>query len=154
MTENTSPSWRPILAIALSLVLLIGLWLGLGPQYGIYVQKLRGEAQLKEAEYTRRIAVLEAQAKLDSAKLQAQAEVERARGVAQSNQIIGNSLKENETYLQWLWITSVAESQNQSDRTVIYIPTEKGIPLPALEAGRLLQEKTTAELQPPLSFAP
>lgn len=152
MTKNTPPSWRPILAIALSLVLLIGLWLGLGPQYGIYVQKLRGEAQLKEAEYTRRIAVLEAQAKLDSAKLQAQAEVERARGLAQSNQIIGNSLKENEVYLQWLWITSVAESQ--SDRTVIYIPTEKGIPLPALEAGRLLQEKASAELQPPLSFAP
>jgi regulator of protease activity HflC (stomatin/prohibitin superfamily) len=88
---------------------------------------------LAQAEYSRRIAVAEAQAKKDSAKLLAEAEVERAQGVAKANKIIGDSLKGNEAYLRYLWIDGLKESSKQGE--VIYVPTEAGLPI--LEAGRL-----------------
>jgi len=113
---------------------LIALTVGAGlygcPSYGVYQQRLAGEAELARAEYTRRTAVLEAQAKLDSASKLAEAEVARARGVAQANQIIGESLKGNESYLRYLWIDKLDASKGQ----VVYVPTEGGLPL--LEAGK------------------
>ena len=56
----------------------------------------------------------------------------RAKGVAQANQIIGESLKNNESYLRYLWITEVAN--NQKGATVVYVPTEANMPI--LEAGK------------------
>ena len=47
-------------------VIIAGLAFGL-PQYGVWTKTLSGKAQLQEAEYTRQVAVLEAQAKKDSA---------------------------------------------------------------------------------------
>ena len=61
-----------------------------------------GTAELAQAEQNRQIAITEARAKEESAVLLAQAEVERAKGVAQANQIIGDSLKGNEEYLRYL----------------------------------------------------
>lgn len=101
------------------------------PQYNVYSQRLDGEAELAKAEYSRQVAVREAQAKKDSASLLADAEVARAKGVAQANQIIGDSLKGNEAYLKYLWITDVTGNKTP---TVIYVPTEANIPI--LEAGR------------------
>jgi regulator of protease activity HflC (stomatin/prohibitin superfamily) len=92
-----------------------------------------GKAELAQAEQNRQIAVKEAQAKADSALLLAQAEVSRAEGVAKANKIIGDSLKENEDYLRYLWITDVAGAN--VDKTVVYIPTETNMPI--LEASRI-----------------
>lgn len=103
------------------------------PQYQVYQQRKSGEAALAEAQYSRQIAVAEANAKMESAALLAQAEVARAKGVAQANQIIGESLKNNEAYLRYLWITDVAG--NAANKTVVYIPTEANLPI--LEATRL-----------------
>lgn len=91
-----------------------------------------GRAALAEATWSRKIAVEEAKAKLESERLNAQSEVERAKGVAQANEIIGNSLKGNDEYLRYLWISKVEEGQN---RQVIYVPTEAGLPI--LESTRL-----------------
>lgn len=113
----------------------VGLW-GC-PQYRVWQQGLEGQAELKRAEWNRQVAVTEAQAKHEAAKALAQAEVERAKGVAQANQIIGESLKNNESYLRWLWIEGLKDAG--SHEKVIYIPTEAGLPL--LEAGRALQEQ-------------
>ena len=85
---------------------------------------------MSKAESTRRITVLEAQAKLDSAKLLGQAEIERAKGVAQANKIIGDSLKDNESYLHYLWINNMTNTGKET----VYIPTEANLPI--LEAGR------------------
>lgn len=115
----------------LSLLVIAAVMVGC-PQYGVYSRRLAGEAELAQANYNRRIAVNEAQARMDAAKLLAQAEVERAKGVAQANQIIAESLKNNEVYLHYLWITDVAA--NQKGNTVIYVPTEAQIPI--MEAGR------------------
>lgn len=122
----------PSLSVIGALVLLLLLAGGLYgcPQYYVYSQRLTGEAELARAEYNRQVAVREAQAKKDSASLLADAEVERARGVAAANKIIGDSLKDNEAYLKYLWITDVAGTR---DPSVIYVPTEAGLPI--LEAG-------------------
>jgi len=79
------------------------------PQYGVWEKELSGKAQLKEAEWSRQIVIEEANAKMESAKLLAQAEVERAKGVAEANEIIGESLKGNEAYLRYLWIMGLQD---------------------------------------------
>lgn len=100
------------------------------PKYKVWSAQMEGEAEFAQAEQNRRIAVLEAESKLDAAKSLAAAEVERAKGVAQANEIIGQSLKGNESYLRWQWIQNLENGNN----AVIYIPTEAGLPI--LEAGR------------------
>lgn len=125
------------LAIIIAIIVL-GLFLigGIGgccwvqPNYNVWQQEKEGQAAFAKAESTRKITVLEAQAKLDSAKMLADAEVARAVGVAKANEIIGKSLEGNELYLHYLWINNLHEGRND----VIYIPTEAGIPL--MEAGR------------------
>jgi len=101
-----------------------------GPLYGVWARGLAGKAQLQEAEYTRQVAVLEAQAKKDSAQQLADAEVIRAEGVAKANQIIGESLKDNPAYLQYLWIT---EGEKDSNRTVYMVPSNGGAPVPTFD---------------------
>lgn len=122
-----------VVAVILGIILFIGLILlamwGL-PKYGVYRQGLAGEAELANAEYSRQVAVREAQAKKDSAVMLAEAEVERARGVAQANKIIGDSLKDNEAYLRYLFVNNLADTKDQ----VIYVPTEAQLPI--LEANR------------------
>src|SRR6185369_1926046 len=122
-----------LFGIAVVIVLLVG---GIGgccgvqPQYNVWQQEKEGQAAYAKAESTRKITVLEAQAKLDSAKMLADAEVARAKGVAQANEIIGNSLHHNELYLHYLWIQNLHDGKND----VIYVPTEAGIPI--MEAGK------------------
>jgi regulator of protease activity HflC (stomatin/prohibitin superfamily) len=115
-------------AVLVVLLLAGGLW-GC-PQYQVYQQRLTGEAELARADYNRQVAVREAQAKKDAASLLADAEIARAKGVAQANQIIGDSLRGNEAYLRYLWIDKMEGAKAQ----VIYVPTETGLPI--LEAGR------------------
>jgi hypothetical protein len=104
------------------------------PQYNVYKSRLDGEAELAQAEYSKRVVVQTAQAKKDSAQFEADAEVIRAGGVARANEIIGNSLKDNEAYLRYLWITDLAG--NNRSPSVIYVPTETNLPI--LEATRHL----------------
>lgn len=100
------------------------------PKYRVWSATMQGEAEYAQAEQNRRIAVLEAESKLEAAKSLAAAEVERAKGVAQANAIIGESLRNNESYLRWLWI----ENLDKGGNSVIYVPTEAGLPI--LEAGK------------------
>lgn len=117
---------------AFSLICLISLTRWGCPQYNVYHQHLEGKAELARAEYNRQIAVQEAQAKREAAKSLAEAEIERAKGVAEANKIIGDSLKDNEDYLRYLWISGL---EHNTEGQVIYIPTEAGLPI--LEANRL-----------------
>lgn len=115
------------------------------PRYNVWEQGLAGQAALRRAEQDRQIAVQEAQAKKDASRLLAEAEVERARGVAEANKIIGEGLRGHEEYLRYLWIMSLehtASSVNGS--TVVYVPTEAN--LPVLEAQRI--GKTVGAVDP------
>jgi regulator of protease activity HflC (stomatin/prohibitin superfamily) len=115
--------------------LVLALLLAGGPVYNVWSQGLNGKAELQKAEYTRQVAVLEAQAKMDSASKLAEAEVERAKGVAEANRIIGDSLKDNPRYLQYLYITGLQEGSEKGNRT-IFVPTEGGMPVPTLDASK------------------
>lgn len=119
-----------ISAIVIGSALALGLLLFGLPQYGVWQQSLSGKAELQKAEYTRQVAVLEAQAKMDSASKLADAEVIRAQGVAKANQIIGDSLRDNPAYLQYLWIT---QGEEKTERTVYMVPSNGGAPIPTFD---------------------
>jgi regulator of protease activity HflC (stomatin/prohibitin superfamily) len=121
--------------IAVGAVVVGGLIFIGGPQYNVWQQSLAGKAELQKAEYTRQVAVLEAQAKKDSAQQLADAEIIRAQGVAKANQIIGNSLKDNREYLQYLYITGI-EDGSKNGNVTIYVPTEGGMPVPTLQMNK------------------
>lgn len=108
----------------------IGLMLWGCPKYNVYRERLAGQAQLANAEASRKVQIEDAIAKKESAKSLADAEIERARGVAEANRIIGESLKNNESYLRYLWIQGLHDKDNNT----IYVPTEAGLPI--LEAGK------------------
>jgi len=110
-------------------VAVLGMW-GC-PQYTVYKRDLQGQAELKQASHNRKIEIHRARAKLEAAKSLAKAEVERAKGVAKANQIIGQSLKNNESYLRYLWVQGLHDGSSE----VIYVPTEANLPI--LEAGKV-----------------
>ena len=136
MTNRNSGFADPaFVLIAVGVVVIGGLIFIGGPQYNVWQQSLAGKAELQKAEYTRQVAVLEAQAKKDSAQQLADAEIIRATGVAKANQIIGDSLKDNREYLQYLYITGLEEGSNKGNVT-IYVPTEGGMPVPTLQMNK------------------
>lgn len=123
-----------LIVLTIGIALLGGALFGVSAlyrEYDLWSSSMQGQAELKHAEWSRQIVVKEAMAKMDAASMLARAEVERAKGVAQANKIIGDSLKQNEEYLRYLWIDNLHTTQNQ----IIYVPTEANLPI--LEANRL-----------------
>lgn len=136
-------------------VVLIAGGIGLGmwgiPRYMVYSQTKRGEAALREAEWSKKIliesaiaeeqaAIKQAEAKVtlakaenEAMKIKAQGEAERelvrAEAAAKANKVLGDSLRDNEAYLRYLWITNMDANGER-----IYIPTEAGMPI--LEARK------------------
>jgi hypothetical protein len=117
-----------LILIVLACLALVGC-----PRYNVYAQEMAGRAKLAEAQSSRQVAILEAHAKMESAKELAQAEVIRAEGAAKANHILQNSLGGPEGYLRYLQI----QAYGDTNAKVIYVPTEGGLPL--TEAGRLPQ---------------
>ena len=122
---------KPILVISVASAVSLALIFWGAPQLNVYNRTMAGKAALMEAESTRQVKVLEAKAKMDAASLEANAEIERAKGVAEANRIIGDSLKDNPRYLQYLYIVGLQEGSEKGNRT-IYVPTEGGLPVPTL----------------------
>lgn len=132
----------------ITIVLAFWMW----PKYNVYKMELNGRAALKEAEWSKQILIEEAKAREQAALMQAKAKVtlaeaegkakivrakaegaadiERAKAAAEANRIIGESLKNNEEYLRYIWIKGLQEGKGER----IYIPTEAGLPI--LEAGK------------------
>ena len=135
-----SDDFNPIPVIATG-VFLLAVIAGGGlygcPQYAVYSAEMDGKAKFARANQDREIMVRQATAERDAAKFKAEAEVERAKGVAAANKIIGDSLKDNEEYLRWLWVEGLKEGKDGN--TVVYIPTEANMPI--LESSRLNKGK-------------
>jgi len=132
----------------IAIVLAFWAW----PKYNVYKMELNGRAALKEAEWSKQILIEEAKAREQAALMQAKAKVtlaeaegkakiarakaegaadiERAKAAAEANRIIGESLKNNEEYLRYIWIKGLQDGNGER----IYIPTEAGLPI--LEAGK------------------
>ena len=121
---------KPVVSLLLLITLIVWGFFALSKIYNVWSESKNGEAELKRAEWTRQIVVKEALAKKDAAVMLAQAEIERAKGIAEANRIIGESLKGNDSYLRYLWIDNIHNTKNQ----IIYIPTEASLPI--LEAKR------------------
>lgn len=113
---------RTVIAIVL-IVAVVALMMWGIPKYRVYSMELNGKAQLKEAEWNRQIAVQEAEALKESAKLKADAEVIRAEGIAEANRIIADSLSEE--YIRYKFV----EGLNDGNTEVIYVPTEANLPI-------------------------
>ena len=134
MKRNGNTEVFAVVSLVFAGLLLLAVVLFAVPTYKVWAAGKAGEAELKRAEQNKQIKVEEARAQMDSAKLLAEAEIERAKGVAEANRIIGESLENSEAYLRYLWVQTLSEGTN---RQIIYIPTEAQLPL--LEAGRLSQ---------------
>lgn len=121
-----------VIAILIIIIIVAGLFaINAGWRfYKVWGYAQDGKAELARAEWTKKIIVEQGKAELENQKLKAEAEVERAKGVAEANKIIGDSLKGNEDYLRYLWISNIQSGTGER----IYIPTEANIPI--LEAGR------------------
>jgi len=123
--------WTRIAYGAVVALIVGGFGVGyLSRNYDVWAQGMLGKAKLAEATQSRQIAIEGAKAKQESATFEAEAEVRRARGVAEANKIIGSSLKNNESYLRYLWVNNL----NKNNQNVIYVPTEANMPI--LEAGK------------------
>lgn len=136
-----------LLFLGIMIVLFIALLFWLWPRYRVYSLEMSGIAALKEAEWSKKIMIEEAKAREQAALMQAkarvtlaeaegkamlararaegQADIERAKAAAEANRIIGESLKDNEAYLRYIWIKGLQEGEGER----IYIPTEAGLPI-------------------------
>ena len=132
MKRNGNVDGFVIVVITACVVILIAAAMFGLPLYKVWTAGKAGEAELRQAEQNKQIRIEEARAQMESAKLLAEAEIERAKGVAEANRIIGESLENSEAYLRYLWVQTLSEGTN---RQIIYIPTEAQLPL--LEASRL-----------------
>lgn len=124
-------------AVSLFVVILGGSALWGCPTYNVWSAEMSGKAEYAKAEQNRQITVRMAQAKKDSAQLLADAQITQARGISESNRIIADGLGGPEGYLRYLWIEAMREGKDGT--TVIYVPTEAGIPI--TEADRLNKKK-------------
>jgi regulator of protease activity HflC (stomatin/prohibitin superfamily) len=82
-----------------------------------------------EAKLTAEQRVQQKQFELEQAEKDAEIEVARARGAAQAQEIIRETLSDR--YLQYLWIQTLNENPN-----VIYVATEANMPIFKGVAGR------------------
>lgn len=130
MEETNYKSWA--IALFIGIVLFGAFFMGVMPIYGVWSREMNGRAELAEATWNRQIQIEEAQANLESEKLNAQSEIERAKGAAEAIKIEGGSLTEN--YIKYLWIRQLSTGEKQ----LIYVPTEAGLPI--LESTRNIQE--------------
>ncbi len=104
------------------------------PYSNLWQKELSGKALLREAEWSRKIKILESEAFLKSAENFADAEVARAKGAAKANEIVADGLGGPEGYLRYLYIEGL-KTAHENGNQIIYIPTEAGLPI--LEANRL-----------------
>jgi len=126
-----------VTVVAFSAVGLVGLGMWGCPKYDIYQQEMSGHATFAKAESTRRVKVLESQAKLDAAKLEAQSDIERAKGIAAANEIVVKGLGGPDNYLRWKYIQMLEDHGGTVHREIIYVPTEANVPI--MEAGRAVK---------------
>lgn len=130
--SNDSIPYTPIIGVVVAILGTVGLGMWGCPTYNVYSAEMNGKAELAQAEQNRQIQIAQSKAKSDAAQYEAEAEITRAKGVAQANQIIGDSLKGNDAYLRYLWIDKLDSTKGQ----IVYVPTEAGLPI--LEAGRMV----------------
>jgi hypothetical protein len=115
-----------VLAIVFIIALIIPLlFFGL-PVWHVWKSEKSGQALFAQSESGRRVLVSQAEAERDAAKL-------RAEAIA----IVGKAAKEFPEYRQQEFIGAFSDAMKECHPTIIYVPTEAGIPI--VDAGRGLK---------------
>ena len=123
---NQSTRIVPILLMLLIGLIPLAMW-GV-PTYKVWQKGKSGEAQLMEARQNRQIMIEEAQARLESSRLNAEAEVERAKGMAEAMAI--ENLEVSSEYNQYLFIRSLESiAEKGSLPQIIYLPSNGMLPV-------------------------
>ncbi len=132
------------LTVALVAFFLFLLMWGL-PTYWVWSAGMHGRAKLSKATFDRQVRVVEAKAGYEAALWDKARDTVQGQGIAITNMIIGNSLKENEAYLYFKWLQTLQEMKGEGQ--VIYMGSAfPNLELPITEANRL-QKKTVVQKQ-------
>jgi regulator of protease activity HflC (stomatin/prohibitin superfamily) len=116
--------WVGIIVAAIFLIFLC-MW-GI-PTYRVWQSEMSGKAELMKAEQNRQIMIKEAEARLESEKLNALSEIERAKGMSQAMEIENGKL--SSMYNQYLFIRSLEKLADKGNMpTIIYLPSEGLLP--------------------------
>lgn len=134
MEQSVKPknAFMWVLVVLAAITLLLGLIMGgmaAFKTYNVWGKQQTGKAALAEAEFSKQVQVEQAKANLEAEKLNALSEIERAKGAAESIKVEAGGLTEQ--YIRYLWVRQLDKI---NEGTVIYIPTDAG--LPVLEAGK------------------
>lgn len=111
------------------LSIIVGFFMWILPTYNVWSASKAGQAELAQADFNRQTKVVEAKANEEAQVYNAESEVARAKGVAQANNIIKDSITDQ--YIRYLWVQTLDKTNNQ----IIYVP-EGTDGLPLTEAGR------------------
>lgn len=114
---------------AVAVLVMVAAFMFIGPVYGVWQQRLSGEAKLARAQQERQILVTQAQAEKDAAQLRADA-----------IKIVGQAAKDFPQYREQEFMASFGEALREGKMSqVIYVPTEANIPI--LEARKAAEAK-------------
>lgn len=127
---SAEDNFGKILSLVLLFVIIGAITGGLYmyPKYKLYKMEMNGQAELAEAEWTKKIQIEEAKGKLEAAKYDRETELIKANTEAEANKIVAGSL--DPLYIKY----KMVEKMTDANTEIIYVPTEGGIPV--LEAGR------------------
>ena len=118
-----------VVVIGLAVLIVGGAYLFGGPVYGVWQQRLSGEAKLARAQQERQILVTQAQAEKDAAQLRSDA-----------IKIVGQAAKDFPQYREQEFMASFGEALREGNVSqIVYVPTEANIPI--LEARRTAEAK-------------
>ena len=123
--DESKVIWFWIVRIGSVALLLLVAGMAGCPQYGVYRQRLEGEAILAHSNSAREVQVRQAQGEKEAAALRAEA-----------IKIVGQATKDFPEYRQQEFIGAFAEAVKDGKiNQIIYVPTEANIPI--TEARRL-----------------
>lgn len=118
-----------IFTIVGAVIIVAGALMAILPIYSVWSASQSGKAELAQADFNRQVQVVNAQANVQAQTYNADAEVARAKGVAQANLIIKDSITDQ--YIRYLWVQTLDKTKNQ----IIYVPLgQDGLPI--TKAGR------------------
>lgn len=127
-----------ICAVLIVIVGLVMLGKVINPKLNLYKSNTEKQSVIKEQEAKSDAAVYEALKTVTVAEAEADARVAEARGIAEANMIIDESI--TPSYLEYLRIQNLGVA----GADVIYVPVgDDGLPI--TEAGRALEEPTEGE---------
>jgi len=128
MTQDNTMRNATIIGVSFLLSLFV-INAVVGPIYNVWSQYQTGRAELARAESNRQIAILESKAKLESAQFLKQSRIIEAESIAESNKIIGASLKNNPEYLTFLQIQNIQEGAEKGNKIYFVAPNQAGVPV-------------------------